>query len=37
VESLTEQLADFRMAKERAENILQQELKKMKYLQAKDR
>ena len=36
VDSLTEQLADFRMAKERAENILQQELKKLKYLQAKD-
>ena len=36
VDILTEQLADLRMAKERAENILQQELKKMKYLQAKD-
>ena len=36
VDSLTEQLADLRMAKERAENILQQELKKLKYLQAKD-
>jgi myosin heavy subunit len=36
VDSLTEQLADLRMAKERAENILQQQLKKMKVLQAKD-
>ena len=36
VDILTEQLADLRMAKERAENILQQELKKMKVLQAKD-
>ena len=36
VDSLTEQLADLRIAKERAENILQQELKKMKVLQAKD-
>jgi chromosome segregation ATPase len=36
VDSLTEQLADLRMAKERAENILQQELKKLKVLQAKD-
>ena len=36
VDSLTEQLADLRMAKERAENILQQELKKMKVLRAKD-
>jgi myosin heavy subunit len=36
VDSLAEQLADSRVAKERAENILQQELKKMKVLQAKD-
>jgi chromosome segregation ATPase len=33
---LTEQLTDFRLAKERAENVLQQELKKTKVLQAKD-
>lgn len=36
VNALTEQLADFRLAKERAENALQQELKKTKVLQAKD-
>jgi chromosome segregation ATPase len=36
VVSLTEQLADLKIAKERAETILQQELKKMKFLQAKD-
>jgi hypothetical protein len=36
VNVLTEQLADLRIAKERAENTLQQELKKMKFLQAKD-
>jgi DNA repair exonuclease SbcCD ATPase subunit len=36
VDSLTEQLADLRIAKERAENILEQELKKLKFLQAKD-
>src|SRR5262245_2812862 len=36
VDSLTEQLADLRLAKERAENILQQELKKMKLLQSKE-
>lgn len=36
VDSLAEQLADLKIAKERAENILQQELKKMKFLQAKD-
>jgi chromosome segregation ATPase len=35
-DSLTEQLADLRIAKERAENTLQQELKKMKFLQEKD-
>jgi hypothetical protein len=34
--ALTEQIADFRLAKERAENSLQQELKKTKLLQAKD-
>ena len=33
---LTEQLTDFRLAKERAESLLQQELKKTKVLQAKD-
>jgi chromosome segregation ATPase len=33
---LTEQLTDFTLAKERAENVLQQELKKTKVLQAKD-
>jgi hypothetical protein len=33
---LTEQLTDFRLAKERAENVLQQELKKTKVLQGKD-
>ena len=32
---LTEQLTDFTLAKERAENVLQQELKKTKVLQAK--
>ena len=36
VDSLTEQLADLRLAKERAENTLQQELKKMKLLQSKE-
>src|SRR5215510_3725344 len=36
VDSLTEQLADSRLAKERAENILQQEHKKMKLLQSKE-
>jgi hypothetical protein len=36
VDSLTEQLADLRLAKERAENILQQERKKMKVLQSKE-
>ena len=36
VNALTEQLTDFRLAKERAENVLQQELKKTKVLQAKD-
>ena len=36
VNALTEQLIDFRLAKERAENVLQQELKKTKVLQAKD-
>lgn len=36
VNALTEQLTDFRLAKERAENALQQELKKTKILQAKD-
>ena len=36
VNALTEQLTDFRLAKERAENLLQQELKKTKILQAKD-
>ena len=36
VNALTEQIIDFRLAKERAENVLQQELKKTKVLQAKD-
>jgi chromosome segregation ATPase len=36
VNALTEQLTDFRLAKERAENALQQELKKIKIFQAKD-
>lgn len=36
VNSLTEHLADAKLAKERAENVLQQELKKIKILQAKD-
>jgi chromosome segregation ATPase len=36
VNALTEQLTDFRLAKERAENALQQEVKKTKILQAKD-
>jgi chromosome segregation ATPase len=36
VNSLTEQLADAKLAKERAENVLQQEFKKIKVLQAKD-
>jgi chromosome segregation ATPase len=36
VNALTEQLTDFRLAKERAENALQQELKKTRILQAKD-
>ena len=36
VNALTEQITDFRLAKERAENVLQQELKKTKVLQAKD-
>jgi hypothetical protein len=36
VNALTEQITDFRLAKERAENTLQQELKKTKVLQAKD-
>lgn len=34
--ALTGQLADLRLAKERAENLLQQELKKIKVLEAKD-
>jgi chromosome segregation ATPase len=34
--ALTEQLTDVRLAKERAENLLQQELKKIKVLEAKD-
>ncbi len=34
--ALTEQLADLRLAKEQAENTLQQELKKLKVLPAKD-
>ncbi|HXV78981.1 MAG TPA: hypothetical protein VEG60_03805 [Candidatus Binatia bacterium] len=36
VEALKEQLADSRLAKARAENVLQQELKKIRVLQAKD-
>jgi chromosome segregation ATPase len=36
VSNLTGQLADAQLAKERAENTLQQELKKIKVLQAKD-
>jgi myosin heavy subunit len=36
VNTLTEHLADAQLAKERAENVLQQELKKIKVLQAKD-
>jgi chromosome segregation ATPase len=36
VNTLTEQLADATLAKERAENVLQHELKKIKVLQAKD-
>jgi uncharacterized coiled-coil protein SlyX len=36
VNTLTEDLADAQLAKERAENVLQQELKKIKVLQAKD-
>lgn len=36
VNALTEQLSDFRLAKERAENTLQQELKKTRILEAKD-
>jgi myosin heavy subunit len=36
VNSLTEQLADLRIAKERAENVLQRELEKAKVLEAKD-
>src|SRR5262245_17354975 len=36
VDSLTEQLADLRLTKERAENILQQERKKMKLLHSKE-
>jgi chromosome segregation ATPase len=35
-DALTDQLTDFRLAKERAESLLQQELKKTKVLQAKD-
>src|SRR5262249_31535124 len=35
-DSLTGQLTDLRLAKERAENILQQERKKMKLLQSKE-
>lgn len=34
--ALTEQLADLRLARERSENLLQQELKKIKVLEAKD-
>lgn len=34
--ALTEQLADFRLARERAENLLQQELKKIKVVEAKN-
>jgi uncharacterized coiled-coil protein SlyX len=36
VNNLTEQLADAKLAKERSESVLQQELKKIKVLQAKD-
>ena len=36
VNSLTEQLADVQLAKERAENVLQQEIKKIRVLQSKD-
>jgi chromosome segregation ATPase len=36
VNALTDQITDFRLAKERAENALQQEFKKTKVLQAKD-
>jgi chromosome segregation ATPase len=36
VNTLTEQLTDLRLAKERAENLLQKELKKTEVLQAKD-
>jgi hypothetical protein len=36
VNTLTEHLADTQLAKQRAENVLQQELKKIKVLQAKD-
>src|SRR5262245_760108 len=36
VDSLTEQLTDLRLAKERTESILQKELKKTELLQAKD-
>ena len=36
VNTLTEQLADATLAKERAENVLQQDLKKIRVLQAKD-
>ena len=36
VNALTEQSTDFKLAKERAENVLQQEVKKTKVLQAKD-
>jgi myosin heavy subunit len=36
VHTLTEQLANMRLAKEQADNLLQQELKKTKGLQAKD-
>jgi myosin heavy subunit len=36
VDSLTDQLADLRIAKERAEDIRQQTLKKIKFLQSKD-
>jgi chromosome segregation ATPase len=36
VNTLTDQLTDLRLAKERAENVLQRELKKTKVLQAKD-
>jgi chromosome segregation ATPase len=36
VNMLTDQLADTKLAKERSENVLQQELKKIKVLRAKD-